>query len=180
MFNLLPEALKEILGSQYKKRRTIVSLWVGIITVLFIYIALLPSYLHVYIDARDIENELAVHKQSQSFKDVDAMVQVVDKTNKDLSLLNDVKSSVSVTTILESLITEKGPDISFTDIAFTAKTATTSLITLRGVATDRDALVQLSRTLKGDPQFAEVNVPVSNFVKDKNIEFNVTVVARNQ
>jgi len=47
---------------------------------------------------------------------------------------------------------------------------------LRGVATTREVLFSFVETLKTNKLFSAVDLPVSNFVKDSDIEFSVTLV----
>ncbi|MDP3661297.1 MAG: hypothetical protein Q8R17_00345, partial [bacterium] len=51
-------------------------------------------------------------------------------------------------------------------------------ISASGISDTRDALAAFERTLKGDRRFADVDLPLASFAKDKTLPFTVTVAYR--
>ena len=46
---------------------------------------------------------------------------------------------------------------------------------ISGIATNREVLLSFGKALEYDISFSKVDLPISNFVKGKNISFRLTV-----
>jgi len=49
-------------------------------------------------------------------------------------------------------------------------------IALTGIAANREAIVAFVKALQTEQSFSSINVPVSNFAKDRDIEFSLTLI----
>ncbi|NIR48449.1 PilN domain-containing protein, partial [candidate division KSB1 bacterium] len=58
-----------------------------------------------------------------------------------------------------------------------AKGADGVRVSINGTARDRAALSAFARELENEPRFANIDLPISNFVKETDIDFSLTLTA---
>lgn len=176
MLNILPQQQKNILKKEYSLRRIVVCLSF-VVFALFISVTLLvPSYFSFYVRSNQAEINLAQAKADLS----------TDLQNDELTseLSTAIKHAVDLRPLVEStsvydlvrLFESRPPAIKITNINFINMTADTRpIINIRGMADDRDSLRAFAAALEGRVEFENVDLPVSNFVKEKDINFSLSV-----
>jgi type II secretory pathway component PulM len=181
MFNVLTDTLKKDIIAEYHKRRLIV--WLGAVCLLQIsfLIFLAPSFVYLMFKERalqvqDVQNKAQDALQNKA-NSVDG-VALVQSTQAVLSLLSAHLPQGSVNATLARLISLKGPSISLQEISTMNQTASTSQVTVHGIALTREALLAFSQRLEADQVFSNIALPVSAFAKDSNISFSLTMSAR--
>lgn len=179
--NLLPQEEKSLIKKEYALRRVVV--WLGLlVSMLTISLALLvPSYVLSRFKASDIQAELDTSKQTLESQllppDVTNAIAGAAKNADSLKPFSDPLSAYNIIRIFENKpATIKISKISFsnfgTDPAGAVQQAN---VLLRGKAADRESLTNFGKTLEARSEFASVNIPVSNFVRETNIDFTMTV-----
>lgn len=134
-------------------------------------IGLLPSYIWL----RATEKESFLKKQTiadNAVADPSLNQFLADATVKMKGL--EAVSGISYRVMIDHLVDAKGPGIKLNDIQFGNQNGHTSL-SLSGVSADRESLVAFSKALEKQPEYSSVKVPVSNFIKDRNIEFSLDI-----
>ena len=175
MFNLIPHIIKEKIRTDYRGRRIIVLLLglICFICVLFIFIA--PSFGYLFFEEQNVIAEAEVMKNSDQFKKADEVVATIKETNEQLRALGLEISSVEPIEAIEKIVQAKNVGIHITDIQYKEVSATSSTIVLQGKADKRDGLKQFVTNLQGVSGFSDVVLPVSNFAKDKDISFTISM-----
>lgn len=180
MFNVLPDNFKKVIKSQYKKRRLVVCFLAVILLQISFFIFILPSYIFLVTEKRNLLAESQRSEVSNVLGNNITASKVFRNVNNDLFVLSSDIEQNNIEDFLSKLISLEGAEIKIKEIVYKNKTATatTTTIVLRGVALNRNALLLFSNIIKADSLFGNVDLPVSNFVKDKNIDFSMTIVTK--
>ena len=173
MFHLLPEKEKKALEAEYHYRLSLVLLIFILGTLVAGSVFLLPSYL------------LSERKLSDiSFRNDQVKKEIQAKTDPEVSdFLTSLKSNLAALkpgetnpkfSILMKEITDKKPSgISINDIQWDNKT-----LVAGGIAGDRETLLGFSRDLQSVSDFSKVDLPISDFAKNKDIDFTLTITLK--
>lgn len=173
MINLLPIEQKETLRKDYRIRIFAVAL-AALAALLFVANAvLLPSYflsrvkLSTTQDQSDeLQNSIAGKKRT-SFQDL------VATTDTRLKFLSKEAGSVSVRSLIRDVVERRGDVISLSDISYTQTGDGGGKLQVVGVAKNRTALIAYKDKLEADNAFSKVELPVSNLVSKRDIEFSM-------
>ncbi|OHA20900.1 MAG: hypothetical protein A2849_01980 [Candidatus Taylorbacteria bacterium RIFCSPHIGHO2_01_FULL_51_15] len=177
MFNLLPKAEKIAIRREYRVRLVIIILWSLFVTCSIASILLLPSYL------------LSSQKEEAAEKRFETLLANAQRTSGEdpSALLSDAKSRLE-------LLSHKAPDVFLHDVVVQTASLKTERISLTGisfsdagekgrqigvtgVAKDRSALLTYVKALEHSGLFKSVEVPISNFAKDVDIDFSLRATA---
>jgi hypothetical protein len=175
MLNVLTKDLRNNLEKDYKRRKFLLWLVISIFILFYITIILTPSFVFVVSEKKSLDITSESVKKSQNSKDDVLTKKIFDDTNNYLVYINSTKSPVYVQDLLNKIVSFKNTGIRLTDVLYQSQTSSTSILTLRGVASNREALISFSKNISSDPLFKNVNIPVSNFAKDKNISFSFDI-----
>lgn len=175
MFNLLPQEHQRDIRKEYIHRRR--TLFFFILCFVFVsgFITLLPSYV------------LSVQKENEvlTLEAKDDNVQTADilKLNKSVTELKANASLVITDTpkklvheIFAEILGKASSNISIKSLLYRKQGADPLEVSVVGVAKTREGLLSFAKALESIPSFSHVDVPVSNFAKDKNIEFSLVMV----
>ena len=75
------------------------------------------------------------------------------------------------------VIFQKMPDIKLTEITYDKSVDGVKNIKVKGFALNRERLLLFRQSLENNPTFSKVDLPISNFVKEKNISFNLNLTS---
>lgn len=177
MLNLLPEDQKKKVVAEYTKR-----IWatisLGAISVVIISATfLIPVYLMshgTYADSlkvkRELEKQISISQKDTSaegVKDIAATVSILKKYTP-----VDMPSR-----LIESVIKAKPGGISLARISYTPSQDSPDTIDITGKANTRASLVSFSKNLQADTDFSSIYIPISNFAREKDIDFSVKLLA---
>lgn len=179
MLNLIPLEQKKRLEKEYKTRKFI--MWAThVVVVLSISIVLLiPSYILSRTKAGEVMNELDHVKRVLDTElqpsEVTRELMEAAQNAQDLKPFTQTNSVYQLVKIFES----KPANIRISNIIFdNEREPEPATITLTGIAADRESLRVFGRLMEARAEFATVDLPVSNFAKEKNIEFNMIITIK--
>ncbi len=175
MFNLIPQSLKGYILADYKERRIVVILVGVVFLILIAFVFLAPSLGYLFFEEKNILAEVEAMKSLDQFKKVDQVETSIKDANEQLRALLTEVSPVDPIRAIERVIAVKNSGVHITDMQYQEITATSSSLVMRGSADKRDALKQFVTNVQALPGFADVVLPVSNFAKDKDIDFSISV-----
>ena len=176
MFNVLTENFKKEIVNQYKKKLVIVWLTAIIsLQIFFLILILLPSYIYLVAEQRDLQasNNTAVNVNSQQNNSNISELSLQAKNE-----LSALSSNIGLNTpgsLISRLTSLRGKSIQLKEIAYKVGTSTSSDIALHGVSATREDLLSFSKEVEADNVFYNINLPVSNFAKNKDIDFSMTM-----
>ena len=173
MFNLLPEALKKIIKKDYNLRRfTIILLFLVFIQVSFV-IFLLPIWLSSsykekeYILMRDeMNNNLSVLNIASTTNNIKIL-------NNNLTIMDKVLSYPKIVHYLNVIFLNKTKLIYIDNISYVDINEKNASITVEGTSETREALLGFVKNLQTYGVFSSVDSPISNYTKDKDLDFSI-------
>lgn len=175
--NVLPWEEKKRIKKIYIAR--LITVMLNIISTMFIVatILLIPSFFFSKTKERLVENNLAQfnnENHEEEIKNFDAIVQDI---NKDLAILQGAKINNLVgDNIIKELLEMKTAGISFSQISFVKKdSSSTGSIEIRGKAIDRTALKNFKTVLSKNPNYTNVNLPISDFIERSDLDFLISI-----
>lgn len=178
MLNLIPLSEKKKILTEYRLRLATVSVFAITALVFSSLILLIPSYLLAISKYNEAQNSLdelqKTTGQSGQEKDVNIQVLAVNK-NVDLFLKGGSSKSLVPSLVIANILNGKGKDIKIIGFTYDV-TAAQERIVITGMAANRDSLSQFIDTLKSDPSFTSVDLPISSYVKSINIDFSAVII----
>lgn len=174
MANLLPKTAKDSARGEYRARVGIVALSLSLVVFLSGVFLLSPSYFFSRQNARNATAHIQYEQDLLlATKGGDTRRATIDDINKKLSLLLRAFSSpLSAREVVDTVIAHKPSSVRVGGIFFLSSPGASTL-TLTGVASDRNSLSTFIKSLDSDPLFSSVEIPISNFVEDKDIDFSI-------
>jgi Tfp pilus assembly protein PilN len=178
MINLLPDNEKKNVNDQYRLRRLV--LW--LLGVLAIFIMIIVLMVPLYIIARYKSSAAVAAGQIPALAMVTseeaALQREVENSKLLLEILKPDTTTIVPSDIIPVLIKDQTDQNAITSIIFSIEPQSTSTIQVRGIAKTRESLSAFTKALEKEPFITKVDVPVSNFAKDANIEFSFTITAK--
>jgi hypothetical protein len=177
MINLISQQSKKKIATQYFWRLgTVTALIVG--AFLFLGTALLiPSYFI----ANEKENtevfRAAELQNNKEFQENKELGKLVENTNKQLERFDSIQSFAISHQLIQPVLDhvyEDETDIQLDTINYRVDEGV-ALVDIEGSAKTRDDLLRFVENLKADELFTKVDVPVSSFVKNIDISFQITL-----
>jgi len=173
MFNLLPENLRKKIKSDYSLRRIVVIFIFIIFIQVCAIVALSPSWVVSFYREKELSAEINKVNANKISEDVKGYSELVSNINTKVDIINNSIVYPKATPFLEKIIGEKGVSIYINEITYSVDTSKKASVTLKGVASEREPLLAFVRRLEASKLFSKVDLPISNFAKDKNIVFSV-------
>ncbi len=175
MTNVLPEQQKKILKKEYQVR--LMSAYFFLISVLAILasVLLFPTYMLSSSKEKFLENELNIFDKQNPELALDDLQKVISEINTNLAILdsgNSVDTEVS-RSVIDKFLNVPKEQIKVSRIFYTKINQDEQNLEISGVASSRTTLNFFKNSLEKSNLYEDVNLPVSNFVKPKDIEFNI-------
>lgn len=175
MFNLLPESIKKQITDEYKLRRILVILFALVVLEVISLVFVFPSW--VVSDYKE-KSSSAKAKQMESStinSDINSIKSQIKTINSEMLLLDRFLEYPKVKKYLDVVLNKKTNSILINKFSYASLSTSTAIINIQGVSSTREALVSFKQNLTDSKTFKTVDLPVSNFTKDKNINFNLTM-----
>ena len=174
MFDFLPKDFETKAKSIYRGR--LISLYTFAMSGIFLMslLLLLPSQMLAILKKEGLSEELSALQKSLAIKGNNTVEDFVSVSKKKIELTNNKESERLFTDILIDFLSHKVDGVSITSISF-ERVGTENTIAVSGKALSRDALLSFSKALKSNHRFENVDLPVSNLAKSRDIEFSLNV-----
>lgn len=177
MLELLPNTQKKALKREYFLRLLIaVFLLLSVVGTLSL-VSLSPSYF-LSVEKEKIVSQ-TFEKLEKSNKSIaeDKMLQSDIKNSQEmLILLKPPERLISINGLISKIIDKKNSGIRIDEIAATSYKKGQYQILVKGNAINRDILKSFVENLKNGGLFDSVDLPISNFTKIADIDFNITLI----
>ncbi len=177
ILSVLPKEQKSSLRREYHMRFLSVLFSLIALSGLLATVLLFPSYFFSISKSNLSEQRL----ESFNLENPEIATRNLDKTitniNNKLVLLSRSQSSEYPVyeKVIDNLLASKTQGIIFSQILYGQTSLTTRVLEVHGKAQSRDALSALKSSLEANPNFTEVNLPISNFIKKSDINFTITI-----
>lgn len=177
MHNIFPTEEKKKVLAEYRLRLGVIAVFAVGALVLSSLVLLVPSYFIAISKYGNVSGELSMLEMRQSDigqeKEVDAQRREANK-KIDLFLKGDTSGRLTPPQTILSIIGTKSSAIKIQGFTYDASAGQERLV-VTGVASDRDGLARFVETLKKDPTFTKVELPISSYVKSTDIDFSIVV-----
>lgn len=174
MINLIPAAAKKKIVAEYWVR--VVSVWLFIISIILLVISLLllPVYVLVnsHVEAYASEANEAIAKVAE----YDLSASVLTLANTQAQMLVGAGQIKQFSELVKTLNSLQGEDIVITELDFKRSGLKLDTVNIKGNAATRQSLSDFRDVLLLLPEVSEVDLPLSNLAKDKDILFSLIVI----
>jgi len=182
VINILPEKEKTKLVRGYWMRYLTILLnlisLMGIIASLLLF----PSYFFSKLKEDMFENNLEIfNKDNPELENVN-LDQIIKEVNSKLEILNKNKEPYKISDkVFDNILSSRTQGITFSQIIFSKKIVKkeeATILEIYGKAKDRDSLRIFKETLDGNPNFSEVDLPISNFLGKSDLIFTISITLK--
>ena len=175
--NLLTREEKKRIRKIYKVRRLQSTVWFLVILILVSVIMLTPIYLlgeSIELMVAEKKNELL---KENGQVDPDYVEEAIQNVNKKAKSLQSISEYTKVYKLLSDITENKLSGIGITGISFTSGEEQES-ISLVGKALNRETLLSFRRDLEQKDYSETVDLPISNFAQNVDIDFSIKITLK--
>ncbi len=175
MMNLLPQENQKKVKKEYLLRLYSVILLLLIFTLVIAFTLFLPYYISIKKELSDKKDYLSVLVDN-NINATSGMLEIVEDTKRKIDILVGKKDErLGVYSDIIAPIVDKRGAVLITGITYEESTEERFYVRLSGISLSREDLRTFIKALEKEDLFIEVNAPISNFVKDKDIRFSLDV-----
>lgn len=166
--NILPPEEKEIIATQQALRKILVMGSLSLVFILIFLLLLSSIWLLLTVQLKSTEAIFKEAEASAQGKAFQELRKEINKINQQLQNVDQLQNKTrNYSFVLERLTELVPPGIRFKNIFINEND-----IFLKGHATTREALISFKDVLEKSPYFEEIKSPLSNFLKQREIEFS--------
>jgi len=178
MINLIPiEEKRKIVLSFYSRLIIVLFFMLGL-GVIVASFAILPSFFISYVK-KDIAND----KLNSQLKEVipkldEETISVLNSLNSKLDLIEKNKENKYIVSqkVIKEIVSRKMPGIKINRIFYETDSINGGKVNINGVALSREQLLLFRQSFEDYAIFKKVDLPISNFVKGSNLQFNLNLI----
>jgi len=178
MINLIPIEQKKKIRDNFYYRLIIIVFFTVSALVIFLSLLISPSLFLSSIKKNIINQKLTVQELEVIPKLDEQTLEALNNLNSKLYLIEKVKDSGYLISqkVIQEVILRKIPGIKITRIFYENDIALGKKISVSGIASGREELLLFRQRFEDYSLFKKVDLPISNFVKDSNLEFNLNLI----
>ncbi|MFH1454796.1 MAG: hypothetical protein ABIF22_00495 [bacterium] len=174
MLNFLPQKNKNQIILEYLLRVMSFLLLFVFASSLILISLFVPSFFFVKYKSDTINDQLELAKQKNINIGEDSAV-FIKNVNRLAAVLSDI-NTLTYSDIINKVMSLKNKDIKISSIIITVENTTgIRKILINGIANTRDSLTTFEKEVKIGGTFKDVLFPVSNFIKNSDSSFSVTL-----
>lgn len=171
--NLLPTARKKILTKLYFTRVAVVAAGMLSLT-LFIHLTLMvPSFVETHLAVSAREREVAGLGERLAVTEDKQVSERVSVLTARVSQLAQSARTHTASSVFRGILAVPHPGVRITGLSFAP--GSSAKMVLVGVAATRESLRSYTATLGTLPYVSNVDLPISAYAKEANIEFTITL-----
>lgn len=175
MINLLPDDEIKKLGRERLGRFAVVTGFSLSAIVALGVLLLLPSYLSLLGEKQEVGRELELARRRLYASEVDYIEGEIANFNAKLEASETNEKEIhSATLILEKVLLLRPAAMRFERVSYeSAALAAPERISLQGHTSSRQELLDFIKRLEDSGLFKKINSPISNLLREKNIDFSL-------
>ncbi|MBP9802777.1 MAG: hypothetical protein KBD14_00495 [Candidatus Pacebacteria bacterium] len=179
MINLIPNEEKKKIRKDFYMRVVIVSFFVLGIAILISNIMLTPALFYASLEKKLISEQFAKDENKLAFDLNQENKNAVESLESKITLIKQARDNKFLVSakVVDNLLNKKINGILINEINYTKDPNKGNLINIRGKASSRERLLTFKNSLASDPNFKNVDLPISNFIKSTDIEFSLVLIA---
>lgn len=178
MINLIPinERLKQI--KAYRVRFAIMFFSISLVAWLAGLVFLVPAYISAKSRISSVGESIKIAKSVSSAKGEGNLEFVIKEIQNRINILLSENKNIPPSQFLETIINDKPSGVRLTGFTGTDKGSGVMVLEVRGVASDRNSLLQFVQVLEKEEFFSRVEVPVSSFIEEKDLDFTFQIESK--
>jgi hypothetical protein len=175
--NLLPRERTRAFRQAYFMRLLTLATILAIVLVVIHGLLLVPTYLLLSSEAAEATKTLEALTQSQTQQGPkDEAGQKLEDLNADALRLQEVGGYISATETISSVLQTPHSGITITRFTYAPPSAGgEGKLSLTGKAQSRTALDSFVKELKKNTRFSVIDLPISAYAKETNLEFTISI-----
>lgn len=175
MLSLLLQTQKKELKKEYSLRLfTIFTLCILFITIVWI-IAIFPSYVLLSSEKEILSERAGIALASEIAEDKRLLLNRFEELDNKMKLFSFVDGYYQPTDIINAITYDQSSAISLFSINLGGLKTEDPSVSINGIATTRESLQEFIAILNSQSIFEKFELPLSDFVKDKDIPFNISL-----
>ena len=180
MINLIPKAEKKRMVVDFYYRLAVIFLVMLDFCILIAFISILPSYFLSSTKNSLVDTKLEIQKNEPLPLFDQQTLTVIKDINNKLDLVENAEKNKFLLSVkvINAILLKKRPDIKITKILYESDGAQDKgkKISITGTAPSRAILLLFRQELEDSPNFKNINLPISNFIKGSNIQFYLNLI----
>lgn len=177
MINLIPSQEKKAMKRDFYSR-FIATIFVVLGFSMFVATGtVFPSYFSSVIK-KNLSNEKLNNQIQEPLPEIDqTAMNLIEEIKVQLSILesNNTEGPVISEKVIKEIISKKTSSIKIKKISYESNPIKGRVVSISGTAPSREELLIFRKALESNPSFKNINLPISNFIKGEDIEFNLTL-----
>lgn len=175
MFNLLPENIKNKIRKEYFLRRVMVVFMFLIFIGAAFLIFLFPSWIVSVYKERGLSSQAESTNQSSLIAEMKEITSDVNKINAELKTIDESLEYKKIVPFINIILSKRARSIYINELTYTSDGPKKATIKLEGISSTRVSLLSFVKSLEETKSFKVVDLPISNFAKDRNINFSISL-----
>jgi hypothetical protein len=173
MINLIPPEAQRRITYEYGARVVTVCLLLWALAGVVVGVATLPSYLLVTERLQAVSVDLAAATASADSDSAVSRALIV--ASEQARLLREAENTQRFSTLVAVVEAAAGSGVSISSYDFGRDGQALRPVVVGGNAASRQALAAFRDALLAQPLVEEVNLPISNFARDRDIDFSLSI-----
>ena len=175
--NLLPDEDLRSIGYE-KLSRFFIIIFVNLAVIIIVgAVLMLPSYFFITFQGSEEAQQVETAKKSIEAKRVQEAEEIIRATNAKLKILSEEGLQArSLSSYLEALSRHVPSGLRVEQLSYGGSD---NKMELAGNATTRDIFLSFLSSLRTDASFPEVHSPVTNILRDKDVDFILSLTLSN-
>jgi len=175
MFELLTKEQKNNVLKEYRLRKFVIATVFVAITAIVGSLLLVPALILSSSKANDLDQQLKAQNQNQEAKDVRVIRENIQEANRQISLLAN-RQEIKLTENIADVIISAPTGMRLISFGYNEATEGIRQLEIGGISPTRDSLLLFVKNIEQKEQFSDVNLPISDFAKDRDIPFSITII----
>lgn len=181
MINLLPTKEKKRLGTEYMLRAWITFLWIIFFLGVFGTVLLLPSFIVSVVKEQSSKDKIINLQKREDFNINKETEKLIMDTNQKIETITPfLNNKFEASDIFKKILENKDTNIKIKTLSYGLGQDGVITIQIKGISNTRESLIQFLKKLETQDIFAKIDLPVSNFVKNKDLEFDFGLKIKNK
>lgn len=175
MFNLLPDNLRKIIVKEYSLRRAIVILFFIIFIQISFMVFLMPTWLISTYKEEDVVLRGADMNGRLSNLNIASTTDDIKSLNNKVSVIQTYLDYPGFNKYLTFILSKQTKSILIKNIAYSNADSKSVTISVDGTAATREVLRNFVKSLQTSESFKSVDIPISNYAKEKDLVFTIKI-----
>ena len=142
---------------------------IGITMLVAPYVAVQSKNMTLHSEIKNMTNTTTAQKLGDLQKTIDISAAKISALMP--------RTNILFTDVVGKIVGERPSGVTVNAFSYQVKDEKTVTVTLQGVGNNRNAILQFIQNLQREKDFSDVSVPVSNFAKNTDADFSLSLTA---